>query len=138
MGHFLNEADFEGVDQIADLVAEVEAKALLEVPALGSLRPDDPVVPPELTNRWEQVGAILRRAVRRWAAQGWGGQKSQMLGPSSESYFDAAGGLEPELPYLRKIGALIDGGTGGVRPVFSAPDTYSLGPLFDRRRWPDR
>jgi hypothetical protein len=134
VGHFLSEGDFEGLSQVSALIREVEAKALLEVPALGLLKPDDPVVVPEVTSRWEQVGAILGRAVRRWASQGYGGQKSGMLGPTTESYFDAAGSLDLELPYLRQIGELITGATRSTGPLYSAPAEYSLAGLFHRRR----
>jgi len=135
MGIFLNPADFAPAPAtITDLIAEAETKALIAVPVLGSLTPDDDPAPGHAVSHWAQVGAILTRVVREWASQGYDPAKMKMVGPFQKSYWGLAGRFDKTtLADLRRIGDAITSASRRTGPRWSMPTTHSLSRLFDTR-----
>jgi hypothetical protein len=130
MGLFLNPDDFTSIADAALLIDEAESAALREVPVLGTLQPSDPPVPPQHLSYWAQVGTVLTRVVKEWAAQGWEGTRSQTIGPFTKTWWSKAGKLD--LTALRRIGQLAQGEqTIGVSPRYAMPPTRPLGHLFN-------
>ncbi len=130
MGLFLDLSDYDALDGAENLITEAESQIIREHPVLGTLRPDDPVVPPHTVSFWEQVRVILNRVVLAWDAQGWGGERSRTIGPFTKSWWREAGRMEKT--ELGSVAAWVQGNPGHpTGPVFKRPVKRDPSYLFD-------